>query len=211
MIEKNSLFGEISKPDNKIVLPIYNDSCLQDIRDDVGDCTRCKLGTFRKQNNGQIVFGSGPENAKIVFIGEGPGADEDSSGIPFYGKSGKKLIQLIKAHIGLNREQVRLVNVVSCRPKDNRTPEKDEIAACAGFMIRQINIIKPKIVVPLGATAYNALMGEKVAITSVRGQIKSWNNFTVIPSYHPSFVLRSPDMERFLVADLQKIKSILEI
>ena len=187
-------------------LPVIGNSSdpavrLVEIRDELGDCRRCKLCTTRKK----IVYGVGSPQARVLFIGEGPGADEDRSGEPFVGAAGQLLTKMIAA-MGLSREQVYIANCVKCRPPENRTPQPDELTACMPFLHAQIDAIQPKVIVALGKTAAQALIGGHVAITKIRGQWRPFRNgIKMMPTYHPSFLLRAPDEKRFAWADLQEV------
>jgi uracil-DNA glycosylase len=164
---------------------------LDMIRLDIGDCTRCRLHE-RRMN---VVFGSGEEKARLVFVGEGPGADEDESGLPFVGRAGQLLTQMIdntaaKDGIPITRADVYICNVVKCRPPENRTPLPDEMQTCGQFLFRQLMSIKPKAICALGSTAMKALLNSKEGITKLRGQWHKWNGIPVMITYHPSYLLR---------------------
>jgi uracil-DNA glycosylase family 4 len=164
---------------------------LAAIRTDIGDCQRCRLCEARNK----IVFGSGNETAPLVFVGEGPGADEDEQGLPFVGRAGQLLTQMIentasKEGIGIKRSDVYICNVVKCRPPENRTPLPDEMATCGQFLFRQLKTIKPKAICVLGATAMKALLNNKEGITKSRGQWHKWRDIPVMVTYHPSYLLR---------------------
>ena len=164
---------------------------LAQIRADLGDCRRCRLCEARRT----IVFGSGNENARLVFVGEGPGADEDEQGLPFVGRAGQLLTQMIentaaKEGIPIRRPEVYICNVVKCRPPDNRTPLPDEMEICGGFLVRQLMAIRPKAICVLGATAMKALLTTKEGITKSRGKWHKWRDIPVMVTYHPSYLLR---------------------
>jgi DNA polymerase len=159
---------------------------LAEIREEIGDCTRCKLSEARTN----IVFGVGAPTARMMFIGEGPGADEDAQGEPFVGRAGKKLDQMISA-IGLRREQVYIANIVKCRPPGNRDPERDEIATCVRFLYKQIEAIRPAVIVALGAPATRTLLNTKIGITKLRGQWHDFKGIAVMPTFHPAYLLRA--------------------
>jgi len=164
---------------------------LAAIRADIGDCKRCRLCEGRNK----IVFGSGNETSPLVFVGEGPGADEDEQGLPFVGRAGQLLTQMIentasKEGITIKRSDVYICNVVKCRPPENRTPQPDEMEVCGQFLFRQLNTIKPKAICVLGATAMKALLNTKEGITKSRGQWHQWNGIPVMITYHPSYLLR---------------------
>jgi DNA polymerase len=161
------------------------------IQADLGECTRCRLHTGRNK----IVFGVGNPEAKLVFVGEGPGADEDAQGIPFVGRAGQLLTQMIegtskKEGIPLQRADVYICNVVKCRPPENRTPEPDEMATCGEFLFRQLSVIRPKAICALGSTAAKALLGGKDGVTRLRGRWHKWRDIPLMVTYHPSYLLR---------------------
>lgn len=181
---------------------------LKVIQDDIGDCTRCRLHRDRKT----IVFGSGNPAAKLVFVGEGPGADEDEQGLPFVGKAGQLLTRMIDGtaeRIGLpiRRADVYICNVVKCRPPNNRTPEPDEMDVCGQFLARQIKVIQPKAICVLGATAARALLKPTVGIMKLRGNWQKWGDIPVMPTYHPSYLLRGYNKagKREAFEDLKKV------
>ncbi|HXN64766.1 MAG TPA: uracil-DNA glycosylase [Candidatus Acidoferrales bacterium] len=176
------------------------DDSLERIRTDIGDCTRCRLCEQRNK----IVFGVGNPKAELVFIGEGPGRDEDLKGEPFVGRAGQLLTQMIEA-MGLKREQVYIANVVKCRPPENRTPEKDEIAICSPFLLRQLDVIKPKVIVCLGNVAMQALLATNRSMSSVRGQWFPFRGAKLLPTYHPAYLLRNPPAKADVWADLKKV------
>ena len=161
------------------------DESLERIRKDLGECQRCKLGKGRKN----LVFGVGNPRARLVFVGEGPGADEDRQGEPFVGEAGQVLNRIITA-MGLKREDVYICNVVKCRPPGNRDPEQDEIAACSSFLLRQLQAIKPEVVVALGKFAAQTLLDTKEPISKLRGRFRDFHGIPLMPTYHPSFLLR---------------------
>jgi len=199
-----SLFGEISAP--SLEEQFVNET-LDDIRRDLGDCKRCKLWSTRKQ----IVFGEGNESADLMFVGEGPGADEDASGRPFVGRAGQLLTKMIEA-IGMKREEVYIANVVKSRPPENRAPEKDESDACIPFLYRQIAAIRPKLIVALGNPAAQAILRTKTPISQIRGEIKDYPRIPqikVLPTFHPAYLLRSPDKKREAWEDLKRVRKFL--
>ena len=179
---------------------------LTAIREDIGDCTRCKLHALGRQ---QIVYGVGNPNADLMFVGEAPGADEDIQGIPFVGRAGQLLTKIIEA-IALKREDVYIANVIKCRPPGNRNPEPDEVGACEGFLFRQIDSIKPKVIVALGTFAAKALLKTQDPISRLRGRIYEYRGAKLIPTFHPAFLLRSPDRKRDVWEDMKKVRSILQ-
>jgi len=173
-------------------------AALQLIREDIGDCTRCALHAGRNK----IVFGDGSPNARLFFVGEGPGADEDAQGIPFVGKAGQLLNNMINA-MGLKREEVYIANVVKCRPPGNRTPEPEEGNTCSPFLFRQIDVIRPQVIVALGATAATYLLGQRQPLAGLRGRVHAWRGSQLIITYHPAFLLRDPRQKKEAWADLQ--------
>jgi DNA polymerase len=177
---------------------------LERIRQDLGECTRCRLHTTRNK----IVFGAGNEHAELVFVGEGPGRDEDMQGLPFVGRAGKLLTQMIEA-MGLTRDQVYIANVVKCRPPENRKPEEDESATCSPFLYRQIDAIAPKAIVCLGLTAAQSLLKTKDSIGKIRGQWLDYRGTKLMVTYHPAYLLRNPPAKREVWDDLQKVMALL--
>ncbi len=163
---------------------------LRRIREEIGDCTRCKLCEARTN----IVFGVGDPGARLMFVGEGPGADEDAQGEPFVGRAGQKLNEMIRA-IGLKREQVYIANVVKCRPPGNRAPEPEEVATCSPFLFAQIEAIRPRVIVALGGPASQTLLGTRAGITQIRGQWGSFRGIPVMPTFHPAYLLRAYTQE----------------
>jgi DNA polymerase len=178
---------------------------LESIRTDLGDCRRCKLCSGRTN----IVFGSGTSEAKLVFVGEGPGADEDAQGLPFVGAAGQLLTKIIEA-IQLTRDQVYICNIVKCRPPSNRTPEEDEIAACAPFMFRQIESIRPRVICCLGTVAAQTVLGTKTAVGKLRGRFHDYRGNQVMPTWHPAYLLRNPNAKRDVWDDVKKIRALLD-
>jgi uracil-DNA glycosylase len=177
---------------------------LLQIREDLGECTRCKLHSTRRT----IVFGDGNPKAQLVFVGEGPGADEDAQGLPFVGRAGKLLTQMIEA-MGLQRRDVYICNVVKCRPPGNRQPEPDEVAACSPFLFRQLDSINPKVIVCLGATAFQTLLQTNRSISHYRGQWLDYRGYKMLPTYHPAYLLRNPAAKADVWKDLQKVMAEL--
>jgi len=159
---------------------------LEEIRAELGDCTRCKLGPLRKN----LVFGIGNPNAELVFVGEGPGADEDAQGLPFVGKAGELLTKMIGA-MGFTRDEVYICNVVKCRPPGNRDPEADEIAACEPFLKAQLSVVKPKVIVALGRFAAQTLLRDTTAISKLRGHWREYCGIKLMPTFHPAYLLRN--------------------
>jgi uracil-DNA glycosylase len=171
---------------------------------ELAGCTRCKLHRHRTN----IVFGVGNPNAELAFVGEGPGHDEDVQGIPFVGRAGQLLTQMINA-MGLSREDVYIANVVKCRPPENRTPEKDEIATCLPFLLRQLTSINPKVIVCLGSVAAQALLNTNKSISHFRGQWLDFRGAKLMATYHPAYLLRNPHAKPEVWADLKKVMAFL--
>jgi DNA polymerase len=208
-VEQVSLFGNreasdrplIGRASLKVVQP---DSSLDAIREDLGECIRCRLHETRTN----IVFGEGNPQARLVFVGEGPGADEDASGRPFVGRAGQLLNKIIES-IGFRRDQVYICNVVKCRPPGNRNPERDEADTCEPFLFRQLTFIQPQVIVALGLPAFQCLLKTKEGITRARGQWREWNGIKLMPTFHPAFLLRSPDKKRETWEDMKKVRDYL--
>jgi uracil-DNA glycosylase family 4 len=180
------------------------DDTLLKVREDLGECTRCKLhGTRHK-----IVFGDGNPKAELVFVGEGPGADEDAQGLPFVGRAGKLLTQMIEA-MGLQRKDVYICNVVKCRPPENRQPEEDEVSTCSPFLLRQIDTIAPKVIVCLGAVAAKTLLQTNRGISQFRGEWLEFRGRKLLATYHPAYLLRNPPAKSEVWKDLQKVMAVL--
>jgi uracil-DNA glycosylase family 4 len=180
------------------------DDTLQLIRETIGDCTRCKLHKARTN----IVFGVGSVKAELVFVGEGPGHDEDIKGEPFVGRAGKLLTQMIEA-MGLRREDVYICNVVKCRPPENRLPEKEEITTCSPFLFRQIDVIRPKVICALGSCASQTLLQTTQGISRFRGEWFDFRGSKLIATYHPAYLLRNPSAKSEVWKDLQKVMAVL--
>jgi len=159
---------------------------LDQIREEIGECTRCRLHKERSR----IVFGEGSPHSEILFVGEGPGAEEDRQGRPFVGRAGQLLTKIIEDGMKLRREDVYIANIVKCRPPGNREPERDEIATCSPFLLKQIRAIRPKVIVALGRPSTSTLLGRSVQITRVRGVWHDFHGIPLMPTYHPAFVLR---------------------
>jgi len=173
-------------------------AALQLIRDEMGDCTRCPLHSGRNK----LVFGDGSPSARLMFVGEGPGADEDAQGLPFVGRAGQLLNNMIAA-MGLKREEVYIANVVKCRPPGNRVPEPEEGATCSPFLFRQIDVVRPEVLVALGATAATYLLGHRQPLAGLRGRVHSVRGTKLIVTYHPAYLLRDPRQKKEAWADLQ--------
>jgi uracil-DNA glycosylase len=182
---------------------IVGDTLLK-VREDLGECTRCKLHRARHT----IVFGDGNPKAELVFVGEGPGADEDAQGLPFVGRAGKLLTQMIEA-MGLQRKDVYICNVVKCRPPENRQPEEDEVSTCSPFLFRQIDVIAPKVIVCLGAVAAKTLLQTNRGISQFRGEWLEFRGRKLLATYHPAYLLRNPPAKSEVWKDLQKVMAVL--
>jgi uracil-DNA glycosylase len=217
VIPEDAVFEIVTpKPEHGVADPV---AALKLIREDLGDCTRCKL---HKQGRKQIVFGVGNPRAELMFVGEGPGADEDAQGEPFVGRAGQLLNNMIKA-MGLRREDVYIANIVKCRPPGNRTPEPDECETCSPFLMRQIAVIKPKVVVALGATAAKNLLAMNSSLGDLRGRFydfkpagvrssdASWPGARLAVTYHPAYLLRDPRQKGEAWKDLQMVMKYLGI
>jgi DNA polymerase len=174
---------------------------LEELRDDIGDCRRCKLHSARTH----VVFGVGSPNAKLMFVGEGPGRDEDLKGEPFVGRAGQLLTDIITKGMGLRREDVYIANVVKCRPPQNRNPEPDEVATCEPFLKKQIELIEPEIIVALGKFAVQTLLQSKVPITRLRGNWHTYMGIKLMPTFHPAYLLRNPADKKLVWEDIKKV------
>ena len=180
---------------------------LEDIKTEIGPaCMRCKLCTLGRT---QIVFGTGNPKARLMLVGEAPGEEEDERGEPFVGRSGQLLTKIIEA-IGLSREQVYIANVIKCRPPDNRNPEPDEVAACEPYLFRQIDVINPMVIVPLGKFATQCLLKTTDPITRLRGRRFDYRGTTLIPTFHPAYLLRNPSAKREVWDDMKLVRAILQ-
>ncbi len=178
---------------------------LEDVKKELGDCKRCKLHRSRQT----IVFGEGNGKATLMFIGEGPGYDEDVQGRPFVGKAGQLLTKIIES-INRSRQEVYIANIVKCRPPQNRNPEPDEIESCSPFLMRQILVIRPKIICALGTFSAQTLLKTDTKITALRGKVYDVDGIKVVPTYHPAFLLRNPERKREVWEDMKKIAELLE-
>jgi DNA polymerase len=193
-VHAETLFGEKRVEGNTLPL----------IREFIGECTRCKLSKGRTK----IVFGAGSPKARLMFVGEGPGRDEDLSGEPFVGRAGKLLTDMIKA-MGLQREDVYIANIVKCRPPENRQPEHDEVEACSPFLMRQIDVIRPQVICTLGNTPTQTLLQTTQGISKFRGQWFDFRDTKLLPTYHPAYLLRNPAAKADVWKDLQKVMAVL--
>ena len=177
---------------------------LEAVREDLGECTRCKLHGGRTN----LVFGVGSPTADLVFVGEAPGRDEDRQGIPFVGRAGQLLTRIIAA-IGLSRDEVYIANVIKCRPPNNRNPEPDEVATCEPFLFRQLDVIRPRVVVALGGFAIRTLLRTDDAVSRLRGRVFDYRGAKLVPTFHPAFLLRSPERKRDVWEDMKQVRALL--
>jgi uracil-DNA glycosylase family 4 len=194
-------FDDLVPLPTELIPPAQHGSALAAVRADIGDCTRCPLAYAGRRN---IVFSDGDPSARLMFVGEGPGADEDASGIPFVGKAGQLLNNMIAA-MGLQREEVYIANIVKCRPPGNRAPEPIEANTCNQFLLRQIDIVRPQVIVALGKTAANYLRGNNDSLMSQRGQWFTLRGAKLVITYHPAFLLRDPRQKGEAWKDLQLV------
>jgi uracil-DNA glycosylase len=178
---------------------------LAALREEIGDCMRCRLQKGRTH----LVFGVGNPDARLMFIGEGPGRDEDLQGIPFVGRAGQLLTKIIEA-MGLTRDDVYIANIVKCRPPENRAPAPDEVATCMPFLLRQIEVIAPDVIVCLGSVAAQNLLGTERKITTLRGHFQDFHGIPVMPTYHPAFLLRNPNMKKPVWEDMKQVMRLLK-
>ena len=189
-----------------LFVPGPKQETLEQVREDLGDCRRCKLWQGRKN----IVFGSGNPKAELVFVGEGPGADEDEQGLPFVGRAGQLLTDMIEKGLKIPRAEVYICNIVKCRPPGNRKPERDEVAACREFVERQIESIRPRVICVLGATAAETILESRESMGNLRGRWYEFRGFPVMVTYHPAFLLRDPSRKAETWTDLKLILSQLK-
>ena len=201
---QETLFGEITPADEES-LPQRNET-LEDIWQDIGVCMRCPLCC---EGRTHIVNSEGNRKARLMFVGEAPGADEDASGRPFVGRAGQLLNKIIEA-IGMKRDDVFIGNVNRCRPNQNRTPTSAEAATCKPFLLREIAIVRPEVIVVLGNTAMHNLLDTKVGITKVRGQFQDYKGIKVMPTFHPAYLLRDPSKKREAWEDMKKVRDYLD-
>jgi DNA polymerase len=199
---------EVQQPSEMLPVPppaLAASESLESIREDLGDCRRCKLWRQRRH----IVFGKGDPRARLVFVGEGPGADEDRQGEPFVGAAGQLLTRIIQA-MGLSRDRVYICNIIKCHPPGNRNPEADEIAACLPFLERQLAVIAPECICALGAVAARTLLKTDLPISRLRGRFHQVRGMAVMPTFHPAYLLRNPEQKRAVWEDVQQIMARLE-
>ncbi len=199
-------FSDIKKPVISMESDIDLPSTMEALRDTANKCALCTLSNSRKQ----VVFGEGNPDADIMFVGEGPGSVEDEMGRPFVGKSGQLLTKIIETTLELKREDVYIANIVKCRPPLNRVPSKEEAQKCLPFLMKQIELVKPKIIITLGATSYQYLSGDTdSAISKIRGELIQFSHALLMPTFHPSFLLRNPSAKKYVFLDMQKVKALL--
>jgi DNA polymerase len=180
---------------------------LDELRAHIGDCRRCKLAPHRTN----LVFGVGNLRARLVFVGEAPGRDEDLRGEPFVGRAGQLLTEIITKGMKLRREDVYIANVIKCRPPENRNPEPDEVESCEPFLLRQLELIGPEVIVALGKFAVQSLLRTKTPITQLRGQWRDYHGIRLMPTFHPAYLLRNPADKRLVWEDIQKVMRALGI
>ena len=179
----------------------YTAKNLEELREAIGDCRRCKLWSGRTH----LVFGVGNPKAQLMFIGEGPGRDEDLQGEPFVGRAGQLLTDIITKGMGLRRQDVYIANVVKCRPPQNRNPEPDEVASCEPFLKKQIDLVRPEIIIALGKFAVQTLLQTKAPITKLRGNWHSYHGIKLMPTFHPAYLLRNPGDKKLVWEDIKKV------
>jgi DNA polymerase len=197
--------AEPSAPAASKIISLTPADALAAVRTDIGDCTRCKLHTLGRT---QIVFGVGNPEADLMFVGEAPGRDEDLQGFPFVGKAGQLLTKIIEA-ISLRREDVYIANVIKCRPPENRNPEPDEVESCEPFLFRQIDIVKPTVIVALGKFGARTLLRTLDPISRLRGRVFDYRGAKLIPTFHPAYLLRNPASKREVWEDMKLVRSLL--
>ncbi|HIF64887.1 MAG TPA: uracil-DNA glycosylase [Deltaproteobacteria bacterium] len=180
-------------------------SSLLELGTVLGDCQRCKLAGERRS----IVFGVGNSDARLMFVGEAPGEDEDLQGLPFVGKAGQLLDKILSAGMGLSREEVYIANVVKCRPPGNRNPQPDEIVACEPFLLKQVELVNPEVIVTLGAFATQVMLRNRVAISKQRGRWQDYHGVALMPTFHPAYLLRSPSEKRVVWGDIKLVMARL--
>ena len=195
-------------PGNLFVSPgLETTRSLEELRSHIGDCRRCKLAPHRTH----LVFGVGNPRARLVFVGEAPGRDEDLKGEPFVGRAGQLLTEIISKGMKLRREDVYIANVIKCRPPENRNPEPDEVESCEPFLLRQLELIGPEVIVALGKFAVQTLLRVKTPITQLRGRWYDYHGIKLMPTFHPAYLLRNPGDKRLVWQDIQKVMAELGI
>jgi uracil-DNA glycosylase len=197
------------KPDTTnegAIIPLTQVDALAEVRADIGDCTRCKLHQLGRK---QIVFGVGNPNADLMFVGEAPGADEDIQGIPFVGRAGQLLTDIIEKGLKIPRKDVYIANVIKCRPPQNRNPEPDEVETCEPFLFRPIDVIKPKVIVALGKFGAQTLLRTLDPISRLRGRVFDYRGAKLVPTFHPAYLLRNPSSKREVWEDMKLVQRLL--
>jgi len=204
--KREPVVAGVSRPDEvRLKADTTSVVALAEVRADIGDCTRCKL---HRLGRSQIVFGVGNPEADLMFVGEAPGADEDIQGVPFVGRAGQLLTKIIEA-IGMKREDVYIANVIKCRPPQNRNPEPDEVETCEPFLFRQIDSIKPKVIVALGKFGAQTLLRTLEPISRLRGRVFEYRGAKLIPTFHPAYLLRNPSSKRDVWEDMKLVRKLL--
>ena len=205
-IAADDLVADVSRPtESQLTEPSVDPTAhLAQLREDLGECTRCKLHSTRTH----LVYGVGNPGADLMFVGEAPGRDEDQQGIPFVGRAGQLLTKIIEA-IDLQRDDVYIANVIKCRPPNNRNPEPDETQTCQPFLFAQIDAVQPKVIVALGAFAVRTLLQREDAISRLRGRVFDYRGAKLVPTFHPAYLLRSPDKKRDVWEDMKTVRSML--
>lgn len=201
---KDAGLAEILVPSPQKI-SVTQTTTLDELRAFIGDCTRCRLCQGRKK----LVFGVGNPKAQLMFIGEGPGADEDEQGEPFVGRAGQLLTKIIQA-MGFERKDIYIGNVVKCRPPNNRNPELDEIALCLPFLKQQVAIINPKVIMCLGKFASQTILETQLPISKIRGTFREMDGRLIMPTFHPAYLLRNPEMKRVMWEDCKKVMAKLQ-
>lgn len=204
IVEQLNFFSEIGVTHLNLKKSDFPGS-LEEIRKEIGDCTRCKLSATRKN----IVFGVGSSTADLMFVGEAPGADEDAQGIPFVGRAGQLLTKIVQS-IGLSRDQVYIANILKCRPPGNRDPEPEEVDTCEGFLFQQIQVLSPKVMVALGKYAAQTLLRTGMPISRLRGKFFDFAGGLLLPTYHPAYLLRNPSSKRQVWEDMKAVRDKLK-
>jgi len=199
--EDGGLLGEMEGNLFSDYAAAYQAKSLDELRAAIGDCRRCKLWPGRTH----LVFGVGNPKAEVMFVGEGPGRDEDLQGEPFVGRAGQLLTDIITKGMGLKRGDVYIANVVKCRPPENRNPEPDEVESCEPFLKKQIDLIRPKIIVALGKFAVQSLLKNKIPITRLRGVWQDYHGIKLMPTFHPAYLLRNPGDKKLVWEDIKKV------
>jgi len=202
--QPTGLAERVAAADAQPARPVMERETLAAIRADLGDCRRCSLAGGRKN----IVFGVGNPAARLMFVGEAPGRDEDIQGEPFVGEAGQLLTKIIQA-MGLGREDVYICNVLKCRPPENRNPHQEEIEACGPFLLRQVKAVAPRAIIALGTFASQTLLESKEPISRLRGRFHDYHGIPLMPTFHPAFLLRSPEKKREVWADVQQVMKLL--